>query len=60
MKNDTLNLAKTIFFAITISAFSESCAKDKPLTTKTSYPENTSVFKSVTKEEYLNATPLER
>lgn len=60
MKNDTLNLAKTIFFAITISVFSGSCAKDKPLTTKTSYPENTSVFKSVTKEEYLNATPLER
>lgn len=60
MKNDTLNLAKTIFFAITISAILGSCTKDKPLTTKTSYPENTSVFKSVTKEEYLNATPLER
>lgn len=60
MKNDTLNLAKTIFFAITISAMLGSCTKDKPLTTKTSYPENSSVFKSVTKEEYLNATPLER
>lgn len=60
MKNNTLNLAKTIFFAITISAFSGSCAKDKPLTTKTNYPENTSAFKSVSKEEYLNATPLER
>jgi hypothetical protein len=60
MKNDTLNFAKIIFFAITISAIIGSCTKDKPLTTKTSYPENTSVFKSVTKEEYLNATALEK
>jgi hypothetical protein len=60
MKNDILNFAKIIFFAITISAMLGSCAKDKPLTTKTSYPENNSVFKSVTKEEYLKATPLER
>lgn len=60
MKNQHPHVAKMIFFAITISAFLGSCAKDKPLTTKTSYPENTSVFRSVTKEEYLNATPLER
>ena len=60
MKNDTLNFAKIIFFAITISAIIGSCTKDKPLTTKTSYPENTSVFKSVTKVEYLNATALEK
>jgi hypothetical protein len=60
MKNDTLNFAKIIFFAITISAFLGSCAKDKPLTTKTSYTENTTVYKSVTKDEYLRATALQR
>jgi hypothetical protein len=60
MKNQHPHVVKIIFFAITISAFLGSCAKDKPLTTKTSYPENTSVFKSVTKEEYLKATQLER
>jgi hypothetical protein len=60
MKNDTMNFAKIIFFAITISAFLGSCAKDKPLTTKTSYPENTTVYKSVTKDEYLRATALQR
>jgi hypothetical protein len=60
MKNQHPHVAKIMFFAITISAFLGSCAKDKQLTTKTSYPENNSVFKSVSKEEYLNATPLER
>ena len=60
MKNQHPHVAKMIFFAITIAVFLGSCAKDKPLTTKTSYPENSSEFKSVTKEEYLKATPLER
>ncbi len=60
MKNQHHQVAKIFFFAITISAMLSSCTKDKTLATKTSYPENSSVFKSVTKEEYLNATPLER
>lgn len=60
MKNVTFNFAKIIFFAITISTFLGSCAKDKPLTTKTSYTEKPSVYKSVTKDEYLRATALQR
>jgi hypothetical protein len=37
-----MNFVKIIFFVITISALLGSCAKDKPLTTKNSYSENTS------------------
>lgn len=60
MKNQHPHVAKIIFFAFAISAMLGSCSKEKTLATKTSYPGNTSIFKSVTKDEYLRATPLER
>jgi hypothetical protein len=60
MKNQHPQVAKIIFFAITISAMLGSCTKEKTLVTKTTYPGNTSAFKSVSKVDYLNATPLER
>lgn len=56
MKNYLLSL-----LCGTISAlFLFSCTKDKALVTRTTYLENAGVYKSVTKEEYLNASVIER
>jgi hypothetical protein len=60
MKNYAQNFVKIIFSTIIISSLHFSCSKEKALTTKTNYIENSTIYKSVTKEEYLKATALEK
>lgn len=56
MKNHPLSL----LFVSACAAFLFSCTKKKNLVTRTAYIENSAIYKSVTKEEYLKATVLER
>lgn len=56
MKNYLSNWFVATFFALVLF----SCTKEKALVTKTTYIENPGVYKSVTKEEYLKASILER
>ena len=51
---------KKSLIALTLFCLVSSCTKEKPLDTKTSYLENAAVYKSVTKEEYLQASALEK
>ncbi|MHA8080900.1 hypothetical protein VR610_07045 [Aquirufa regiilacus] len=50
----------SLLFATICVLFLFSCTKDKALVTRTTYLENAGVYKSVTKEEYLKASVLER
>lgn len=50
----------SLLFATICVLFLFSCTKDKALVTRTTYLENAGVYKSVTKEEYLKASILER
>lgn len=50
----------SLLFATICVLFLFSCTKDKALVTRTAYLENPAVYKSVTKEEYLKASILER
>ena len=50
----------SLLFATISVLFLFSCTKDKALVTRTTYLENAGVYKSVTKEEYLKASILER
>jgi hypothetical protein len=60
MKNHLPRIVKSVLITIIFTSFLFSCAEEKALVTKTTYIENTGVFKSVTKEEYLGASILER
>ncbi len=60
MKNYQSNLLKNIFFTLAIPFLIFSCSKEKAMVTRTTYIENGAMYKSVTKEEYLKATALER
>jgi hypothetical protein len=60
MKNYLPNFVRITLFAAMISIILFSCTKEKALETKTIYTENAPVYKSVTKEEYLKATALEK
>ncbi len=51
---------KKSLIALTLFCLVSSCTKEKLLDTKTSYLENAAVYKSVTKEEYLQASALEK
>lgn len=60
MKNYQSSYLKNIFFALSASILLFSCSKEKAMETRTTYLENAAVYKSVTKEEYLKATVLEK
>jgi hypothetical protein len=60
MKNCQSSLLKNIFFALALPFLLFSCTKEKAMVTRTTYLENAAVYKSVTKEEYLKASVLER
>jgi hypothetical protein len=60
MKNYRPNFVNIIFSSIIISSLLLSCSKEKALVTKTTYLENSAMYKSVTKAEYLKASALEK
>lgn len=54
------NYQSSLLFGTIYALFLFSCTKDKALVTRTTYLENAGVYKSVTKEEYVKASVLER